>query len=37
MRFVLAHGETEAAIMASTYGLLTGSPAGVVVGRVSGA
>lgn len=37
MRFVLAHGETEAAIMAATYGLLTGGPAGVVVTRGPGA
>ena len=37
MRFVLAHGETSAAIMASTYGLLTGGPTGVVVTRGPGA
>lgn len=37
MRFVLAHAETAAAIMASTYGLLTGSPAAVVVTRGPGA
>ncbi len=37
MRFVLAHDETAAAMMASTYGLLTGSPAGVVVTRGPGA
>ncbi|MDH3296002.1 MAG: thiamine pyrophosphate-binding protein [Acidimicrobiia bacterium] len=37
MRFVLAHGETAAAIMASTYGLLTGGPTGVVVTRGPGA
>ena len=37
MRFVLAHGETSAAIMASTYGLLTGAPTGLVVTRGPGA
>ncbi len=37
MRFVLARGETAAGIMASTYGLLTGSPAAVVVTRGPGA
>ncbi len=37
MRFVLAHGETEAAIMASTYGRLTGQPAPAVVTRGPGA
>lgn len=37
MRFVLAHDETAAAIMASTYGLLTGRPSGVVVTRGPGA
>lgn len=37
MRFVLAHTETAAAIMASTYGLLTGGPSGVVVTRGPGA
>ena len=37
MRFVLAHAEASAAIMASTYGLLTGGPSGVVVTRGPGA
>jgi len=37
LRFVLAHAETEAAIMAATYGLLTGSPAAVVATRGPGA
>lgn len=37
MRFVLAHGETSAAIMASTYGLLTAAPVGLVVTRGPGA
>jgi acetolactate synthase-1/2/3 large subunit len=37
MRFVLAHGESAAAIMASTYGLVTSSVAGVVVTRGPGA
>ncbi len=37
MRFVLAHDETAAGIMASTYGLLTGGPSGVVVTRGPGA
>ncbi len=37
MRFILAHDETAAAIMASTYGLLTGGPSGVVVTRGPGA
>ena len=37
MRFVLAHGETSAAIMASTYGLVTGGPSAVVVTRGPGA
>jgi len=37
MRFILAHDETAAAIMASTYGLLTGRPSGVVVTRGPGA
>lgn len=36
-RFVLAHGETAAAIMASTHGLLTGTPTAVVVTRGPGA
>lgn len=35
--FVLAHGETEAAIMASTYGLLTGTPGAVIATRGPGA
>ncbi len=37
LRFVLAHGETAAAIMASTYGRLTGQPTPVVVTRGPGA
>lgn len=37
MRFVLAHGETAAAIMASTYGRLTDQPTPVVVTRGPGA
>jgi acetolactate synthase I/II/III large subunit len=37
MRFVLAHGETAATIMAGAYGLLTGQPAPVVVTRGPGA
>lgn len=37
IRFVLAHGETEAAIMASTHGLLTRSPTPIVVTRGPGA
>ncbi len=37
MRFVLAHGETAAAIMAATYGRLTDQPAPVVVTRGPGA
>ncbi len=37
MRFVLAHGETAAAIMAGTYGRLTNQPAPVVVTRGPGA
>ncbi len=36
MRFVLAHGETTAAIMASTYGRITNQPAPVVVTRGPG-
>jgi acetolactate synthase-1/2/3 large subunit len=36
MRFVLAHGETAACIMASTYGLLTGRPGVCVVTRGPG-
>ncbi len=36
MRFVLAHGETAAAIMASTYGLSTGGPTAAVVTRGPG-
>jgi acetolactate synthase-1/2/3 large subunit len=36
MRFVLAHGETAACIMASTYGLLTGPPGVCVVTRGPG-
>ncbi|MDH3682596.1 MAG: thiamine pyrophosphate-binding protein [Acidimicrobiia bacterium] len=36
IRFVLAHGETEAAIMASTHGLLTGRPTPVIVTRGPG-
>ena len=35
IRFVLAHGETAAAIMAATHGLLTGTPTAVVVTRPS--
>lgn len=37
LRFVLAHAETPAAIMAGTYGLLTGAPGPVVVTRGPGA
>lgn len=37
IRFVLAHGETAAAIMASTGGLVAGRPAAVVVTRGPGA
>lgn len=37
IRFVLAHGETSAAIMASTYGTLTGSTTAAVVTRGPGA
>ncbi len=37
LRFVLAHGETEAAIMASVYGDLTGTPPVCVVTRGPGA
>ncbi len=37
MRFVLAHGETAAAIMASTYGRITNQPTPVVVTRGPGA
>ncbi len=37
IRFVLAHAETSAAIMASTFGLLTGTPSAVVVTRGPGA
>ena len=37
IEFVLAHGETEAAIMAGTYGLLTGTPGAVVATRGPGA
>jgi acetolactate synthase-1/2/3 large subunit len=36
MRFVLAHGETAACIMASTYGLLTGPPGVCIVTRGPG-
>jgi acetolactate synthase I/II/III large subunit len=37
MRFVLAHAETNACIMASTYGLLTGRPALAIATRGPGA
>ena len=37
LRFVLAHGETAAAIMAATYGLLTGRPAMALATRGPGA
>ncbi len=37
VRFVLAHGETAACIMASTYGWLSGSPSVAVVTRGPGA
>jgi acetolactate synthase-1/2/3 large subunit len=37
LRFVLAHGETAACIMASTYGFLTGSVSAAVVTRGPGA
>lgn len=37
LRFVLAHGETSAAIMAAVYADLTGAPAGCVVTRGPGA
>ncbi len=37
IRFVLAHGETAAAIMAATFGHLTGTPTPVVVTRGPGA
>ena len=37
LRFVLAHGETAACIMAGTYGLLTGRPGMSVVTRGPGA
>ena len=37
LRFVLAHGETEAAIMASSFGLISGTPAPVVATRGPGA
>ncbi len=37
IRFVLAHGETAACIMASVYGHLTGRPAAAVVTRGPGA
>ncbi len=36
LRFVLAHDETAASIMAATHGLLTGSPTAVVVTRGPG-
>jgi acetolactate synthase-1/2/3 large subunit len=36
MRFVLAHGETAACIMASTYGLLSGRPGACIVTRGPG-
>lgn len=36
LRFVLAHGETAAAIMAGTYGLLTGRPAMAIATRGPG-
>ncbi|HEY5663158.1 MAG TPA: thiamine pyrophosphate-binding protein [Ilumatobacter sp.] len=36
LRFVLAHGETNGAIMASTYGLLTGRPAMAIATRGPG-
>ena len=37
LRFVLSHGETAAAITASTYGLLTGAPAMALATRGPGA
>jgi acetolactate synthase-1/2/3 large subunit len=37
LRFVLAHGETAASIMAGTYGLLTGRPAMAIATRGPGA
>ncbi len=37
LRFVLAHGETTACIMAATYGLLTGRPALAIATRGPGA
>ncbi len=37
LRFVLAHGETTACIMAGTYGLLTGRPALAIATRGPGA
>jgi len=37
LRFVLSHGETAAAITASTYGLLTGAPSMAVATRGPGA
>ncbi|HSB86050.1 MAG TPA: thiamine pyrophosphate-binding protein [Ilumatobacteraceae bacterium] len=37
LRFVLAHGETEACMMAATYGLLTGRPALAIATRGPGA
>ena len=37
LRFVLAHGETAASIMASAYGLLTGRPAMAIATRGPGA
>ena len=37
LRFVLAHGETAACIMAGTYGLLTGRPALAIATRGPGA
>jgi acetolactate synthase-1/2/3 large subunit len=36
LRFVLAHGETAGAIMAATYGLLTGAPAMAIATRGPG-
>ena len=36
LRFILAHGETAAAIMAATYADLTGTPGAVVVTRGPG-
>ena len=37
LRFVLTHGETAAAITASTYGLLTGAPSMAIATRGPGA